>query len=206
MADLPAGVSSEVLLRRPDILSAEHALQGANALVGAARAAFFPSITLTALGGTASADLNGLFATGSAAWSFTPRITLPIFRAGALSAALDASKVRTSIQVAQYERAIQGAFREVADALVARAAIEEQLRAQAARVQADQRRYDLSELRYRRGVDSYLVVLTAQRDLFASQLVLIQAQLVRLTNLVDLYRALGGGWRERTSVAAADAR
>jgi multidrug efflux system outer membrane protein len=108
--------------------------------------------------------------------------------------------------VAQYERAIQGAFREVADALVTRAEVEEQVRAEAARVQADQRRYELSDLRYRRGVDSYVTVLTAQRDLYASQLILIQARLARLTNLVDLYRALGGGWQERTGGAVAAAR
>ncbi len=203
VADLPAGVSSDVLLRRPDILSAEHQLLSANALVGAARAAFFPSITLTAFGGTASTQLDNLFKPGFEAWSFTPRINLPIFHGGALKASLDAAEVRKSIQVAQYERAIQGAFREVADALVTRAEVEEQLRAQAARVQADQRRYDLSDLRYRRGVDSYLQVLTAQRDLYASQLLLIQARLAKLTNLVDLYRALGGGWRERTEGAVA---
>jgi multidrug efflux system outer membrane protein len=198
VADLPGGVQSEVLLRRPDILAAEHSLVGANALIGAARAAFFPSITLTAFGGTASAQLDGLFKPGGESWSFTPRINLPIFHGGALKASLDAAEVRKSIQVAQYERAIQGAFREVADALVTRAEVEEQVRAEAARVQADQRRYDLSDLRYRRGVDSYLTVLTAQRDLYASQLLLIQARLVKLTNLVDLYRALGGGWLERT--------
>jgi multidrug efflux system outer membrane protein len=201
VAELPAGVPSEVLLRRPDIRSAEHQLLSANALIGAARAAFFPSITLTAFGGTASAQLDGLFNPGSESWSFTPRINLPIFHGGALKANLDASEVRKNIQVAQYERAIQGAFREVADALVTRGEVEEQVRAEAARVQADQRRYELSDLRYRRGVDSYVTVLTAQRDLYASQLILIQARLAKLTNLVDLYRALGGGWHERTQAA-----
>jgi multidrug efflux system outer membrane protein len=205
VADLPAGVRSEVLLRRPDILSAEHALLSANAQIGAARAAFFPSITLTAFGGLSSTQLSGdqgLFSAGQWVWSFTPRLNLPIFHGGALKASLDASEVRKNIQVAQYERAIQGAFREVADALATRAEVEEQVRAEAARVQADQRRYELSDLRYRRGLDSYLTVLTAQRDLYASQLLLIQARLVKLTNLVDLYRALGGGWRERTEGAA----
>jgi multidrug efflux system outer membrane protein len=206
VADLPAGVPSEVLLRRPDILSAEHGLLSANAQIGAARAAFFPSISLTAFGGFSSLQLNGLFSADQLAWSFAPRINLPIFHGGALKANLDASQVRKNIQVAQYERAIQGAFREVADALATRAEVEEQVRAEAARVQADQRRYELSDLRYRRGIDSYVTVLTAQRDLYASQLLLIQARLAKLTNLVDLYRALGGGWQERTasgSVASA---
>lgn len=203
LAELPAGLPSEVLLRRPDIASAEHALVSANALVGAARAAFFPSITLTAAAGSSSLELSTLFGSASGFWSFAPRIDVPIFRGGALSASLDATEVRKSIQVAQYERAIQGAFREVADALVSRAALDEQLEAQRARVEAEQRRYDLSELRYRKGVDSYLVLLTAQRDLYAAQQILIQSRLARLANLVDLYRALGGGWRERTAPAAA---
>lgn len=198
LAELPPGVPSEVLLRRPDVLSAEHALRSANAIIGAARAAFFPSISLTAFGGTSSAELSGLFGAGAGLWSFTPRIDLPLFRGGALRADLDASHVRKDIQVARYERVIQGAFREVADALATRAALEEQLEAQQARVRAEQRRYELSDLRYRKGVDSYLGVLTAQRDLFAAQQLLIQSRLARLSNLVDLYRALGGGWRERS--------
>ena len=198
VADLPAGLPSEVLLRRPDVLAAEHALRSANAVIGAARAAFLPSISLTAFGGTSSAELSGLFGAGSGLWSFTPQITLPLFRGGALLAGLDAAHVRKAIQVARYEQAIQGAFCEVADALVARAAFEEQLEAQRARVQAEQRRYELSELRYAKGVDSYLVLLTAQRDLFTARQLLIQSQLARLTNLVDLYRALGGGWVERS--------
>ncbi|BDG05583.1 efflux transporter outer membrane subunit [Anaeromyxobacter oryzae] len=205
LADLPPGVPSDVLLRRPDILAAEHALRGANAVIGAARAAFFPSITLTAFAGSSSADLSGLFGSGAGMWSFTPRIDVPIFRGGELRASLDVANVRKSIQIAQYERAIQGAFREVADALVARSALEEQLVSQRARVDAEQRRYELSDLRYRKGVDSYLGVLQAQRDLFAAQQLLIQSRLARLTNLVDLYRALGGGWRERSEPAAAQA-
>jgi multidrug efflux system outer membrane protein len=209
LADLPAGVPSEVLLRRPDIASAEHALRSANAQIGAARAAFFPSISLTAGIGNSSVDvdrgpspgLNALFGSGTGFWSFIPRIDIPLFRGGALRASLDVAEVRTSIQVAQYERAIQGAFREVADALVSRSALDEQLEDQRLRVEAEQRRYDLSDLRYRKGVDSYLVLLTAQRDLYAAQQQLIQSRLARLTNLVDLYRALGGGWQERTASA-----
>jgi outer membrane protein, multidrug efflux system len=205
VAELPPGVSSEVLTRRPDVLAAEHALRSANASIGAARAAFFPSISLTAFGGTASADLSGLFSSGSGSWSFSPRINLPIFAGGALRASLDLAEVRKSIEVARYERTVQVAFREVADALAARGALDAQLEAQEARVRAEQRRNDLSDLRYRKGVDSYLVVLTAQRDLFAARQGLIQSRLARLANLVDLYRALGGGWRERTTGAAASA-
>jgi outer membrane protein, multidrug efflux system len=201
VAELPSGVPSDVLQRRPDVLSAEHALLSANAVIGAARAAFFPSITLTAFGGKASADLSNLFLPGADTWSFAPRINLPIFAGGALRASLDVAEVRKSIEVAHYERAIQVAFREVADALAARDALGTQLEAQEARVRAEQRRYELSDLRYRKGVDSYLVVLTAQRDLFAAQLGLIQSRFARLANLVDLYRALGGGWRERTASA-----
>jgi outer membrane protein, multidrug efflux system len=199
VADLPAGVPSEVLVRRPDVLAAEHALISANALIGAARAAFFPSISLTAFGGTASASLDHLFGTGSSSWSFSPHLNIPIFAGGALKASLDVAEVRKSIEIAQYERAVQGAFREVADGLVSRAFIDEQLKAQSARVEAEARRYQLSELRYRSGLDSYLTLLTAQRDFYGAQQQLIQTRLARLTNLVDLYKALGGGWRERTA-------
>lgn len=202
LADLPAGLPSEALLRRPDVAGAEHALRSATAQIGAARAAFFPSISLTAGVGSASSDLDGLFGAGSGFWSFIPRIDVPLFRGGALRASLDVAEVRKDVQVAQYERTIQLAFREVADALVSRAALEAQLEAQLRRVEAEQRRYALSDLRYRKGVDSYLVLLTAQRDLFAAQQQLIQSRLARLTNLVDLYRALGGGWREGTVTAA----
>ena len=206
VADLPAGVASEVLQRRPDVLAAEHALRSANASIGAARAAFFPSITLTAFGGTSSTELSRLFSPGTDAWSFSPRINLPIFQGGALRASLDVAHLRKSIEIARYERTVQAAFREVSDALAARAALETQLRAQEARVNAEQRRYELSDLRYRKGVDSYLVVLTAQRDLFAARQLLIQSRLARLASLVDVYRALGGGWREHGVQAGAPAR
>jgi multidrug efflux system outer membrane protein len=202
IADLPAGIPSEVLVRRPDVLAAEHALRAANANIGAARAAFLPRIALTASGGVASAELSGLFATGQEAWSFVPQLSIPIFAGGALQANLDAAHVRKSIQVAQYEGAIQSAFREVADALASRGWIEAQLRAQTARVAAEQERFRLSDRRYRAGVDGYLTVLTAQRDLFAAQQQLIQTRLSSLANRVALYKALGGGWRERTAGAA----
>ena len=203
VAELPAGIPSDVLQRRPDVLAAEHALLSANASIGAARAAFFPSITLTGAGGTSSAALSGLFGGASATWSFSPSIRIPIFQGGALRASLDAAELRKSIQVAQYERAIQVAFREVADALVARAALDAQLRAQQARVEVERRRFQLSDLRYRKGVDSYLTVLTAQRDLFAAQQLLIQTRLARLSNLVALYQALGGGVLERSAATGA---
>ncbi len=202
VAELPPGVPSEVLARRPDVLAAEHALQSANALIGAARAAFFPSISLTGFDGTASVSLQGLFQAGSPSWSFVPRINIPIFQGGALRASLDAAELRTSIEVARYERTIQGAFREVSDALASQGWIDEQLRAQEARVAAEARRYHLSELRYRSGVDSYLTLLTAQRDLYSARQQLIQTRLARLTNLVDLYKALGGGWKERSATAS----
>jgi multidrug efflux system outer membrane protein len=201
VADLPPGVPSGVLVRRPDVLAAEHALRSANASIGAARAAFFPSITLTAFGGVSSSDLTSLVGVDATTWSFSPRLNVPIFQGGALRASLDVAEVRKSQEIARYELTIQSAFREVADALVARGTLEEQLAANRARVEAEQRRYVLSELRYRKGVDSYLTVLTAQRDLFTAQQLLIQSRLGRLTNLVDLYRALGGGWRERTAAA-----
>jgi len=202
VADLQAGVPSEVLVRRPDVLAAEHALQSANASIGAARAAFFPSISLTGFGGLASASLDDLFNKRQESWSFTPRISIPIFAGGALRANLDVAQVRKSMEVARYERVIQGAFREVADALAARSWIDEQLRAQAARVAAEARRYHLSELRYRGGIDSNLTLLIAQRDLYAARQQLIQTRLARLTNLIDLYKALGGGWRERSATGA----
>ena len=205
LSDLPAGFPSDLLQRRPDVLAAEHGLRATNASIGAARAAFFPSISLTAFGGTASPDLAGLFGSGSGTWSFTPQITLPLFAGGRNVANLDAAEVRKRIEVARYESAIQVAFREVADALAARGWIEQQLVDQEARVAAEERRFALSDLRYRKGVDSYLTVLTAQRDLYASQQQLIQTRLSRLSNLVDLYAALGGGWLERTA-SAADAR
>jgi multidrug efflux system outer membrane protein len=189
-------VDSELLVRRPDVLAAEHALKAANANIGAARAAFFPSISLTGFAGLASTALSSLFTGGAAFWSFTPQVTVPIFTGGKLEAGLDAAQVRKRIEIARYERTIQVAFREVADALESRAALEAELEAQVARVAAEQRRYDISELRYRTGIESYLAVLTAQRDLYTAQRALIEVRLARLTNTVALYAALGGGWKE----------
>lgn len=195
VAELAPGIPSEVLLRRPDVLAAEHALRAANANIGAARAAFFPTISLTGFAGFASTALASLFS-GGLAWTFTPQVSVPLFAGGRNVANLDVAKVRKRIEVARYERAIQAAFREVADALAARATFEEQLAAQQARVDAEQVRFDLSNQRYRAGVESYLSVLEATQDLYVAQQQLVEIRIQRLTNLADLYRALGGGWRE----------
>ena len=200
LEELPAGLPSELLERRPDIRQAEHLLLSANANIGAARAAFFPTISLTGSAGLTSRELGSLFGdTGT--WSFAPQITLPIFTGGRLSANLDAAEVGKSIEIARYERSIQNAFREVADALVARDRLVEQLAAQTARVKAEQRRYELSEMRYRAGVDSYITLLSAQRDLYSAQQLLIDTRRAQLTNLAQLYKALGGGWLEQTATA-----
>ncbi|RQP22597.1 multidrug transporter [Albitalea terrae] len=194
VADLPAGIPSEVLVRRPDVRAAEQALIAANANIGAARAAFFPRITLTGSVGTASSELNGLFKSGSAAWTFAPSLTLPIFDAGRNSANLASAKVGRDIAVAQYERTIQTAFREVSDALAGRATFTEQLQAQQAQTAAEEARYRLADLRYRNGASSYLDVLDAQRALFTAQQALVQTQAQQVQNLVTVYKVLGGGW------------
>ncbi len=202
LADIPEGLPSDLLTRRPDILQAESMLRSENADIGAARAAFFPSISLTGSLGTASASLAGLFGAGTAAWSVFPSLTLPIFNAGALKASLDVAKVRKDIGIAQYEKAIQGAFREVSDGLAARGTYDDQLAALERYSSAQQRRLELSDFRYRNGVDNYLTVLTAQTDYYNAQLSVVATRLQRLTNLVDLYRALGGGWIQNTGDAA----
>jgi len=191
--DLPAGLPSDLLTRRPDILAAEHILQAANANIGIARAAFFPSVKLTAFGGSASPELSGLFESGSKAWSFAPSVTLPIFAAGRNKAQLNVANIQKRIEIANYEKAIQTAFREVSDALAVRQSIGTQIDAQTARTAAAQRRYELSEQRYKAGVDSFLSVLLAQQELFSAQQQLVTARLARLDNLTTLYAALGGG-------------
>ncbi|WP_153101029.1 efflux transporter outer membrane subunit [Paraburkholderia hayleyella] len=197
LTDIPAGLPSDLLTRRPDIMEAEQQLRAANANIGAARAAFFPKISLTGNFGTLSPSLGGLFKAGSAAWGFAPQITLPIFNGGVNIANLDLANVQKNIQIAQYEKAIQTAFREVADGLAARGTYDQQITSLDRNRFAQQRRLDLSNLRYTNGVDSYLSVLTAQTDLYSAQQTLITARLQRLTNLVDLYQYLGGGWIER---------
>jgi multidrug efflux system outer membrane protein len=198
LADLPAGVPSEVLVQRPDILAAEHNLIAANANIGAARAAFFPSILLTGSYGTASTQLSGLFTQGSTAWTFSPQISLPIFAGGANVASLDLAKVQKNILVVQYEQAIQSGFREVADALAGRATLDSQVAADAALVEASSESFRLSTMRFTGGVDNYLGVLDSQRLLYSAQQSLVTVKLARLQNLVTLYKALGGGWHEHS--------
>jgi outer membrane protein, multidrug efflux system len=195
VAELPAGVPADVLTRRPDIQQAERALLAANASIGAARAAFFPRITLTASAGSASGTLGGLFDAGSGAWSFVPQLRLPIFEAGRLQASLDLAEIQRDINVAQYEKAIQSAFREVADALAVRATVAERLDARRKQVEATQNSLSLSDARYRGGVDSYLSLLDAQRSLYQAELELISVRLIEAGNRVELYKALGGGWQ-----------
>ncbi|RZM04520.1 MAG: AdeC/AdeK/OprM family multidrug efflux complex outer membrane factor [Variovorax sp.] len=200
---IPPGLSSDLLQRRPDILQAEHALRGANASIGAARAAFYPRISLTASAGSSSASLSDLFRGGSGAWSFVPQISLPIFDAGTRQANLRIATVERDIRVARYEQAVQTAFREVADALAQRDTLGRQLTAQEALVDSTADAHRLSEARFRRGIDSYLGVLDSQRSLYAARQNLIGTRLSRLTNLVTFYKALGGGWVETTGTPLA---
>ena len=192
--DLPAGLPSDLLTRRADIRQAEQTLIAANANIGAARAAFFPRISLTGSVGSASSELSGLFKGGSWGFTLAPQALLPIFDAGRNQAALDSAKVGRDIAVAQYEKAIQTAFREVADALAGRATLGEQLAAVQQQADADAERLRLSELRYRGGVASSLDWLDAQRSLFATQQSLAQLRLAQQQNQVALYKALGGGY------------
>lgn len=201
LSEMPAGMPSELLQRRPDILQAEHQLKAANANIGAARAAFFPSISLTANAGTISPDLSGLFKGGSGTWLFQPSINLPIFNAGSLRASLDYSKIQKEISVANYEKTIQTAFQEVSDGLASRKTYNEQVQAQSDFVGANQDYYRLAERRYRIGIDSNLTFLDAQRSLFSAQQSLITDRLSQLTSEVNLYKALGGGWYEQTGQA-----
>ena len=195
LAAVPVGAPSELLQQRPDILQAEYRLKAANANIGAARAAFFPRVSLTGAAGTASRELSGLFEGGSGYWSFAPRISVPIFNAGELKANLDYAQVSKNIQVAQYEQAIQSAFRDVADGLVAHSTYAEQVAAQRALLRTTQSYYGLAERRYRGGVDSYLTLLDAQRQLFGAQQQLIGDRLNQLLSEVNLYKAVGGGWQ-----------
>jgi multidrug efflux system outer membrane protein len=200
-AEISAGISSEVLLRRPDVLAAENQLKAANADIGAARAAFFPRVSLTAAMGTASSDLSGLFKSGSGAWSYAPQIVMPIFDARTWSA-YKAAKAQREIAVTQYERAIQSAFRDVADALAVRGTVDQQVAAQQSLVEASAATYRLANSRYDKGIDSYLGVLDAQRTLFAAQQVLVFLRLEKLTSQVTLYSVLGGGWQTQESASA----
>ncbi|WAW09465.1 efflux transporter outer membrane subunit [Oxalobacter vibrioformis] len=198
LMEIPAGLPSDLLANRPDIRQYENQLRSANANIGAARAAFFPRITLTAFGGTASNTLSGLFDAGSSAWTFTPQILLPIFDAGRNIANLDLAEARKNIAITEYEKTIQVAFREVADALIARGLFNEQVTAQAAVLTAESERLMLSRARYDNGIASSLDVLDAERQHFAAEQTLVQARLDRLINTVDLYRSLGGGLQQAT--------
>lgn len=196
MHALPAGLPSDLLTNRPDIVAAEHQLQAANANIGAARAAFLPSITLTGAFGTASAELDGLFAGGSRAWNFAPSINLPIFDAGRRQASLDLTEVRRDQAVANYEKTIQTAFRDVSDALSARRWLADQVEVLRATVAAQEERARLAQLRYDHGASPYLEVLDAKRDLLAAQQQLVQTRRALLSSRVGLYAALGGGTQE----------
>ena len=196
MADVPVGLPSDVLVRRPDIRQAEQQLLAANANIGAARAAFFPRISLTTSVGSASSSLSGLLASGSWGWTLAPQMLLPIFDAGRNQAGLGSANTGRDIAVAQYEKSIQVAFREVADALAGQATLGEQLRAQQAQATAEGVRFKLADLRYKNGIASSLDALDAQRSLFSVQQALVQTRLAQLQSQVTLYKTLGGGWKD----------
>jgi outer membrane protein, multidrug efflux system len=199
---VPAGLPSEVLTRRPDVLAAEHQLKAANADIGAARAKYFPSIGITSSVGFASTQVNDLFNSPAGAWSFVPQITVPIFHSGAIRAGVKASEAERDIMIAQYEKTVQTAFKEVSDALAQSASLEQQVQAQTSLVKATGKSYELSTLRYESGVDSYLTKLDSQRSFASSRQNLIAARLSRLSNTLTLYKALGGGWdSEQTQTA-----
>lgn len=193
LADIPAGLPSDVLVRRPDVRAAEHTLQARNANIGAARAAFFPRITLTGSEGSTSSALDNLFTAGTRSWSFAPQVVLPIFSGGANIANLKGAEAQRDAAVATYEKTVQTAFREVSDALAVRATINDRIAAQERLVEAASVTQRLTQARYDRGVDSYLSLLDAQRTLYAARQTLLAAQLARAANRVELYRALGGG-------------
>ncbi len=197
LSPLGADMPSTLLARRPDILAAEHALKAANANIGAARAAFFPTISLTANAGSMSSSLNKLFDGGSGTWLFQPSVSLPIFDWGSRDAQLDVAEIQKKIEVATYEKAIQTAFREVSDGLAAQDGYREQLQAQQALVDANKTYYELAQSRYEKGVDSYLTLLDAQRSLFSAEQGLVSTRLALLSNRVSLFKALGGGWQPK---------
>lgn len=198
LAPLPAQLPSQVLLKRPDVVQAEHLLRAANANIGAARAAFFPSISLTGSVGLASAELSGLFGSGSGRWSFMPQLNLPIFQGDRLQANLGVATADRDIALARYERSLQNGFREVADGLALTRTLAERRQAQQDLLEVAQRTHALSQARHDAGRDSFLVLLDSQRTLYAAQQALIGAQLAEQANRVTLYKVLGGGWRERS--------
>jgi len=199
VGDVPVGLSSQILLSRPDVLEAEHNLKSANANIGVARAAYFPSITLTGAGGVGSNSLRGLFDGGtSTIWSFMPNVSLPLFDAGEREATLDYAKANRDLYVARYELAIQTAFKEVNSALARRATINDQLQAQNALVEATTKSYATYDARYQKGIDTFLNTLISQRSMYASEQNLIGVRLEALTNRVSLYQVLGGGLAQKS--------
>lgn len=194
LVQIPEGLPSALLRQRPDILAAEHRLLAANANIGAARAAFFPSITLTGGAGTASSRLSGLFNDGSESWSFVPQINIPIFTGGRLAASLDYARIAKEIEVVNYERSIQAAFREVADGLAALGTWDEELNSQKDLVRATEEYTQMAQQRYDEGVDNYLTLLDAQRQLLSARQKLLTDHLAQLSAQIQLYKALGGGW------------
>ncbi|MFI8719759.1 efflux transporter outer membrane subunit [Stenotrophomonas sp. NPDC077464] len=198
---LPGGVPGEVLLRRPDVMAAEHTLLAANANIGAARAAFFPSISLTGSVGSASSELSGLFESGTRAWSFMPTLNVPIFQGGKLRAGLGVATANRDIALAQYEKAIQSGFREAADALALNDSLDAQLASQRALVAAAEQAQRLSQARHDAGLDSFLTLLDARRTAYSARQSLVATQLAQQSNQVALYKVLGGGWYERGEMA-----
>jgi len=194
LVQVPAELPSSLLQRRPDVLAAEHSLKSANIDIGAARAAFFPSISLTANAGSASSALSSLFKAGSGAWTFAPSISVPIFDAGSNRATLDAAKVEKEIQVQTYQQTLQTAFKEVADALAVRSTLDQRLAAQQALTDASQKSFELSDALYRAGSQSYLEALDSQRSLYSAEQDLITLRLAEQSNRVTLYKVMGGGW------------
>jgi multidrug efflux system outer membrane protein len=195
LADIPEGLPSSLLERRPDIQAAEHRLRAYNANIGAARANFFPTVSLTGAYGTINPDTADLFTAGAEFWRFLPQVSLPIFDTGRNIARLQMAEADRGIAVADYEKTVQNAFREVADTLVQRANIGEQMRAETALLKAASTAFSLASARYDVGVDSYLNVLDAQRSLYSAQQSYISTVLLRETNALTLYKALGGGWQ-----------
>ncbi len=198
-AEIPVGLPADLLQRRPDILQAEFDLKAANANIGAARAAFFPSVSLTATAGSLSPDLSGLFDGGSGSWLFKPSINIPIFNAGRLRANLDYSEIQKDINIARYEKTIQTAFQEVADGLIERSTYKQQLAAHNELVQSSTEYLNLADRRYREGIDNQLTLLDAQRLLFDAQQQRISTQFAQLVSDINLYKALGGGYTEEKS-------
>ncbi|KKY51498.1 transporter [Pseudomonas amygdali pv. tabaci str. ATCC 11528] len=194
LVQVPDELPSSLLQRRPDVLSAEHSLKAANIDIGAARAAFFPSITLTANAGSASTSLSGLFTSGSGSWSFAPSISVPIFDGGSNQATLDSAKVENQIQIQTYQQTIQTAFKEVADALAVRSTLDERVAAQQAYTDASRKSYELADALYRGGSQSYLEALESQRSLYSAEQELISLRLTEQSNRVTLYKVMGGGW------------